>query len=250
MPLMTWPDLMSRPRPHASERIGYGTDPNQFADLWRPDGAGPHPLVVMIHGGCWQAKVANLGIMDWAADDLRQRGYTVWNVEYRRIDQPGGGYPGTYDDIRSALWLAGERLGGAHVPVVILGHSAGGHLALWAAHQKGLNATGVVALGAITDLIGDTETACGTEPLQKMLGPPAETSPYQMGSLDLPTVLITGAEDTTVPASIAHRYAAMARAAGDRVEVLTPPGGHVEEIAPGTEAWRVVVEAIERLARP
>lgn len=264
MPLMKWPDLLSRPRPHASERIAYGSDPNQFGDLWRPKGEGLHPLVIMIHGGCWEAATAGLDIMDWAADDLRQRGYAVWNIEYRRIDQPGGGYPGTYDDVRAALDLAyrhGDvKLGADLNRVVILGHSAGGHLALWAAHGTGPALKGVIGLGAITDLVGDTNTGCGTEGLPKMLGPKSEgrpdpaadTSPYQMGSLDDPTVLITGTEDSTVPLSIAHRYAdQMMRASRNSADitVLSPPGGHVEEIAPGTEAWAVVTAQLDRLMK-
>jgi acetyl esterase/lipase len=268
MPLMKWPDLLSRPRPAGSERIAYGTDPNQFGDLWRPVGSGLHPLVIMIHGGCWEASVADLSIMDWAADDLRQRGYVVWNIEYRRIDQPGGGYPGTYEDVEAAIRFAETDARfdphGEHRKVILLGHSAGGHLALWAAnnpnHRIG-RLYGVAALGAITDLEHDTETACGAEAPSKMLGlrsaqrprPADDTSPFQMISPDVErAVLITGAEDTTVSSASAVRYAALATAvSGDdtRAVVLTPPGGHVEEISPGSLAWAVVVVQIERLMK-
>ena len=250
MPLMNWPDLMSRPSPHATERIQYGPEPSQIADLWLPDDKDAHPVVVMIHGGCWTKSIADLSIMDWAAEDLRQRGYAVWNIEYRRLGEPGGGYPGAYDDIRAGLRLVRNRTK-APLPVVILGHSAGGHLALWAAHQPELKARAVVALGAIADLEADTETACGAEAPARMRGPLKETSPYQMGPLTIPTVLITGSEDTTVPPSIAHRYADEMRrlSKAAHVEVHTPPGGHVEEIAPGTEAWKLVVQAIERAVK-
>ncbi len=261
MKLMTWADLLSRPRPKGAERIAYGTDPNQVGDLWRPatpslKGAGLHPLVIMIHGGCWEAATAGLDIMDWAAADLRDRGYVVWNIEYRRIDQPGGGWPGTYEDVRSAIDYAyvhgGAAWGGDLRRAVLLGHSAGGHLALWAAKPGDATALkGVVALGAISDLIHDTATACGPDGLPKMLGPdPTQTSPYHMTPLGVPTTLITGAQDKTVPAALAARYADHARAMGDTVEMLTPPGGHAEEIAPGTEAWTAVVAAIARLIGP
>ena len=264
---MQWSDLLSRPRPKATERINYGTDPNQFGDLWRPDGPDLHPLVIMIHGGCWTASIADLSIMDWAAEDLRQRGYLVWNVEYRRLGQPGGGYPGTYDDIRAAVNFAYNRPEFRTDPewrtTVLLGHSAGGHLALWAAGQTDEdwpNLTGVVALGAITDLEHDTDTACGAEAPALMLGPksverpqPAETtSPCQMAPLPVPAILITGVDDTTVPLAAAQRYKIYAEDVGALprpVQVIAPPGGHVEEITPGTAAWAEVIEALARLRR-
>ncbi len=254
-PLMQWSDLLSRPRPKASERIAYGTDPNQFGDLWRPESKGLHPLVIMIHGGCWQAGIANLDIMDWAADDLRRRGYVVWNIEYRRIDQPGGGWPGTYDDVRTAIALTTAKGRGWRSDperTVILGHSAGGQLALWAAKAGGApGLKGVVALGAITDLVSDSETACGPDGLPAMRGPdPRYTSPYHMAPLGAPSVLITGQGDDTVPLAIARRYGEHARALGDQAEVVAPPGGHVEEVSPGSEAWTAAVRAVERFARP
>ncbi len=262
MPLMTWADLYGRPRPKGAERIAYGTDPNQVGDLWRPATAGLHPMVIMIHGGCWEAATASLDIMDWAAADLRDRGYVVWNIEYRRIDQPGGGWPGTYDDVRTAVDYAyqhGEtRMGADLSRIVILGHSAGGHLALWSAITTISGAKGVIGLGAIADLERDTNTRCGVDGLPKMTGQLgaarpdvyADTSPGHMDVPDMPVVLITGQADTTVPPSIANRYADYLQKRSSHssdITVLTPPGGHVEEIAPGTEAWTAVVAAIARL---
>lgn len=270
MPLMTWPDLLSRPRPHASERVRYGTEPSQFADLWMPEGKGPHPVVVLIHGGCWTKSVADLSIMDWAADDLRGRGFAVWNIEYRRLGEPGGGYPGTYLDVAASLdRLDSEAMarGLAKGPYVVAGHSAGGHLALWAGARHRLSASSplftshplpikaVVDIAGIPNLETDTETACGAERTAKMAGPErpggrfADTSPTHLVPLGLPTVVIHGAEDITVAPAIGFAYAARAKAAGDVVTVLTPPGGHVEEISPGTDAWAVVAREIERLVR-
>lgn len=270
MPLMTWPDLLTRPRPRATERVRYGSEPSQVADLWLPEGTGPHPVVALIHGGCWTKSVADLSIMDWAADDLRRRGLVVWNIEYRRLGEPGGGYPGTYQDVAAALdRLAVETAarGLARGPYVVAGHSAGGHLALWASARRRLPAASplfnphplpikaVVDIAGIPNLETDTETACGAERTAKMAGPEraggrfADTSPAHLVPLGLPTVVIHGAEDVTVAPPIGTAYAARAKAAGDRVTVITPPGGHVEEIAPGTEAWAVVAGEIERLAR-
>ncbi|MDO6413223.1 alpha/beta hydrolase [Sphingomonas sp. BIUV-7] len=131
--IMDWDDLLGRPRPKADASIAYGRDRLQHVDLWRPRGRGPFPVVVMIHGGCWRTDVATADIMDWAADDLRRRGIAVWNVEYRGVDRPGGGYPGTFLDIAAGsdlLGRIGARYGLRTDRVVVLGHSAGGHLAL------------------------------------------------------------------------------------------------------------------------
>lgn len=273
MPLMQWSDLLSRPRPYASVRVAYGPDPSQIADLWLPEAdGGPYPVVVFIHGGCWTASVADLSLMDFAADDLRQRGVAVWNIEYRRLEQPGGGYPGTYQDVASALDHLPD-VARAHAlspgPYVVVGHSAGGHLALWsgarsklppssplyASHPLPIRA--VVDIAGIANLQTDTETACGPDTVAAMAGLPsaerpdiyADTSPAALVPLGAPTWVIHGVDDTTVAPSIGARYAKLARAQGDNVEVLNPPGGHVEEIAPGTAAWRAISDLIVKLAR-
>jgi acetyl esterase/lipase len=134
--LMTWPDLLERPRPEPTATIAYGEDSLQVADLWLPEGGGLHPVVLMVHGGCWQTEIADRRIMNWIADDLRRRGIAVWNIEYRGVDRPGGGYPGTFVDAAQAadairVHAARHRLDLSRL--VAVGHSAGGHLALWLA---------------------------------------------------------------------------------------------------------------------
>ena len=270
--LMTWPDLLSRPKPQPTRTVFYGDDPNQIADLWLPSGKGPFPAVVMIHGGCWQASIANHTIMNYAAEDLRLRGFAVWNIEYRSVDQPGGGYPGTFRDVgaamdRLALEAPHDNIGMKRV--VVVGHSAGGHLALWAAARYKLPAwsplhwaapqpvVGVVDIAGIPNLKTDTETACGPEVLKKLAGPPskarrdvyADTSPGALLPLGVPQVVIHGTEDTTVPPAIGEAYVQAARAAGDKVVFHSPPGGHVEEITPGTPAWGDAVASIQGLLR-
>ena len=269
---MTWPDLLSRPKPQPTRTIAYGVDPSQVADLWLPAGKGPFPVVVMIHGGCWQAAIANRTIMNYAAEDLRRRGFAVWNIEYRAVDQPGGGYPGTFRDVGAAL----DRLG-LEAPhdaismkrVVAVGHSAGGQLALWAAARYKLPRwsplhwaapqplAGVVDLAGIPNLQTDTETACGADVLKTLAGPAsaarpdvyADTSPAALLPLGVPQVVIHGAQDVTVPPAIGQAYVRAARAAGDRVEFRSPPGGHVEEITPGQAAWEEAVVAVQGLMR-
>lgn len=103
--LMSWPDLLDRPRPAPTRTIAYGADKLQVVDLWLPAGKAPHPVVLMIHGGCWLTDVADRTIMNWIADDLAKRGIAVWNIEYRGVDRAGGGYPGTFEDVAAAADL-------------------------------------------------------------------------------------------------------------------------------------------------
>ena len=141
--LMDWPDLLGRPLPAPSEKIAYGPDPMQFGELWIPDGKGPFPVVLMVHGGCWLSGVAKLSIMNYAADDLRQRGIAVWNIEYRGVDRPGGGYPGTFQDVAAGADALATIAPAHHLRldrVVALGHSAGGHFVLWLAARSRLPA--------------------------------------------------------------------------------------------------------------
>ncbi len=269
-PLMKWQDLLSRPRPAPTRRIPYGKAPSQFVELWRPDGPGPHPAVIMVHGGCWTAGVASLDYMDYAAEDLRKRGIAVWNIEYRRVGEPQGGYPATFQDVGAAIDLI-RRYGPAYSldlgRVVALGHSAGGHLALWAAARwklplssplhapDPLRIHGVVDIAGIPDLERDTDTACGAEVIGELVGDPsasrpnvyADTSPRALLPLGVRQVVIHGAWDETVAPAVGQAYAAAAQAAGDRVDVATPPGAHVEEVTPGQPAWARAVEAVQEL---
>ena len=100
--LMKWPALLERTRPEPDSTIAYGDDQMQKVDLWLPAGRGPHPTVLMVHGGCWQTEIADRRIMNWIADDLRKRGIAVWNIDYRGVDRTGGGYPGTFADAAAA----------------------------------------------------------------------------------------------------------------------------------------------------
>jgi acetyl esterase/lipase len=269
---MKWSDLYGRPKPTATTRIPYGNLPQQVGDLWLPDGPGRSPLVVMIHGGCWTKSIANLEIMNWAAEDLRQRGVAVWNIEYRGVDEPGGGYPGTYQDVASGLDAARAIAASHHLSlhrVVVIGHSAGGHLALWAAARAKLprssplwtlhplKVDAVVDLAGLADLKTDTDTACGPAMVATMAGPPsaerpdiyADTSPAALVPLDAHQFVIHGADDITVKPEIGFAYASKAMAAGDPVSVSNPPGGHVEAVSPGTASWSATGALIERLVK-
>ena len=142
--LMTPADLQSLPVRPADHRLSYGDDPNQSAELRLPIGPGPHPVVVLIHGGCWKADYATLRDLAPMGDALKAVGIASWNVEYRRLGQPGSGWPGTYADIGHGIDQLRQvapkyRLDLTRVAVV--GHSAGGHLAMWAAMRQRLPPT-------------------------------------------------------------------------------------------------------------
>ena len=274
--LMDWPDLLSRPMPKASEKIAYGPGAQQFGELWLPTTPGRHPVVLMVHGGCWRASIANLSIMNYAAEDLRQRGMVVWNIEYRGVDQPGGGYPGTYQDVAAAADALRGVARTHHLDigkVVAVGHSAGGHLAAWLAARPKLPANSplgsadplpiaaVLNVGGLPDLKADkaaTENACGPKVIDLIAGPPsaarpdpyADTSPAEMLPLGVRQAMVNGQQDPIAPPWLGKLYADRVRGSGDTMDsVVMPDTGHAELIAPGTAAWSREVELIEALAR-
>ncbi|MBE7218652.1 MAG: alpha/beta hydrolase [Caulobacteraceae bacterium] len=267
---MTWAQFYARPAPRADARVAYGAGPDGFGELWLPPGAGPHPLVVLIHGGCWTKSVADLHIMSPAAADLRRRGVAVWNIEYRGVDGTGGGYPGTYQDVAAGL-DALRRIAPEHHlrldRVVVAGHSAGGQLALWAAARRRivhgplaahdpLKVAAVVDISGLPNLETDRRTACGAEPVDAMAGPErpggrfADTSPAQMLPLGVRQEVVVGAEDHTVSPVVSEAYVARAKAAGDPVTLhVVPDSAHVEEITPGAPGWDAAAALIVELSR-
>ena len=272
---ITFSQLLARPREAADLRIRYGPDALQFGELWLPRGRGRHPVIVLIHGGCWRADLPGTELMDYMASDLRDRGYAVWNLEYRRIGYPGGGYPGTFQDIAAGLdhlrAVAPEhRLDLRRVAVS--GHSAGGHLALWAAARDRLPADsplrvpdplpmrGVVSLAGIADLdayrrtgpdaCGGPSTIDGLVGIQQPGGRDvfADTSPPALLPLGDRQIVISGALDPIVPPRFGEAYAAAAAASGDpALSVVLEGAGHFEVIDPTSAAWPRVVSAFAEL---
>ena len=271
-PLMDWPDLLARPMPSPTRQIAYGPGPLQVADLWLPEGRGPFPVVLMVHGGCWLSGVAKLTIMNYAAEDLRRRGIAVWNIEYRGVDRTGGGYPGTFQDVAAAADLLAGIAPTYHLRtdrIVAFGHSAGGHLALWLAARgripagsplhaaKPLPIAAVVSSGGLPDLeVVRAGENCGAGTVEKLVGPPsvqhpdvyADTSPAELGVARGQEALISGDQDPIAPPALAEAYVAKMRRRGARIGATTlPHTGHVELISPGTPAWAETVRAIRRL---
>ena len=263
--LMAWPDLLERPRPAPTTTITYGEDPLQVVDLWLPEGPGPHPTVLMVHGGCWQTEIADRSIMNWIAEDLRRRGLAVWNIDYRGVDR-GGGYPNTFLDAAAAADALRDHAARYNLDLsnlVATGHSAGGHLALWLAARPRLPGdsplrtpdpipvSAVVSLGGLPDLEEAARppgSGCGTEVIAHISGGRyAETSVPRLAPLGVPQVLVNGQQDRIIPTAYAEGYAAPLRAAGDDVRVrMIDRTGHVELIAPETEAWAVAADEILR----
>ena len=257
--LLTWPDLTSRPRPQADATVSYGPDPMQKVDVWVPAGPGPHPVVLMVHGGCWQTSIADRTLMDWIAADLRASGVAVWNIDYRGVDRPGGGYPGTFRDAAAAADLLrreGPRFKLDLSRVVAVGHSAGGHLALWLAARPRLPADSplrtadplpiahIISLGGLPDLeatAASPDNGCGTEVIARLVGDPphyADTSIPRLLPLGVPQDLVNGREDRIIPYRMATDYLARAKAVGDAVALHTVARtGHVELVTPDTAAW-------------
>jgi len=270
MPMMTAADALALPRPVADHRLSYGPHPLQFGELRLPEGSGPHPVAIVVHGGCWIAEY-DLGYISGLAAALAKDGIATWSIEYRRVGDPGGGWPGTFADVAAAADHL-TKLAAEHPlaldRVVAVGHSAGGHLALWLAARHRLKAedplrgptplplVGTVALAGIPDLATyAAPTGCGSAVAGLLGGEPStvpdrlqRTSPIEMAPLGIPQILVVGRFDTIVPLHQAHRYAVAAGEAGDRVEVCEiASAGHFELAVADGDAWLTVRESVHQL---
>jgi acetyl esterase/lipase len=233
--------LTDPPPPPADARLAYGPEPLQFGDLRLPDAEAP-PLVVVIHGGYWKANynLIHTGHMSRA---LTAEGIGTWNVEYRSIGDPGGGWPGTGEDIARAVEFI-PKLPVDHTRVVLVGHSAGGQLALWAAKRAQLP---VVALAPVSDVQESAERNGPDSPPAKFMPPEhfADGSPLELLPLGVRQILIHCTDDDDVPYAMSERYVG---AAGNEAELVTlEGGGHFELIDPLASEWSRVKTAIESL---
>lgn len=262
--------MLETPAPPADARIPYGNAAHQFGELRLPRGEGPHPVVVVVHGGFWRAKY-DLEHVGHLCADLTSRGYATWSLEYRRVGHPGGGWTGTFEDV--SLGTDSLRTLAARHPldlgrVVVLGHSAGGHLALWLAGRgrlepgqplhvpRPLEPRGAVSLAGVVDLERAQALRLGDGIVETFLGGTPEQVPerYRLASpaallpLGVRQVLVHGAEDTIVPLSLSAGYHARATRLGDSVRLVSLPGaGHFELIDPRAQEWSRVIEAVASL---
>jgi len=235
--------LTDPPPPAADARVPYGPEALQFGDLRVPAGDGPFPLAVVLHGGYWQATY-NLIHTGHLSRALAEAGIASWNVEYRCVGVPGGEWPGPRDDLELAL---------AHLPrlplehdgrTVLVGHSAGGQLALWAGKHAQLP---VVALAPVSDVRNAVERRGPESAPGRFMAPErcGEGSPLELLPLGVPQIVIHGTEDEDVPYEMSVRYV---EAAHGEAELVTLEGtGHFEPIDPQAPVFEHTLAAIKRL---
>lgn len=268
-------DIQTRIAPPADARIAYGRDASQFGDLRVPRGPGRHPLAIVLHGGWWRSEV-DLGYMSHLAAALAADGIATWNLEFRRLGATGGGWPATFLDVAAGADHV-QSLATAHpidpTHVIAIGHSAGGHLALWLAARRripkgnplngapslllrgALSIAGAVdlrvaqALGlrdgfenrlVVEDLLGGTPTEV---PERYAVASPADLLP-----LGVPQVLLHGAADEITPFEIPSAYTRRARERGDDITLTKIEGAdHFDPIDPDLSAFGYVRDGVRRL---
>jgi acetyl esterase/lipase len=269
-------DLLKLAVPPAT-RIAYGSDPLQFGELRVPTGRGPHPVVIIVHGGCWVAKLGNLDDHAVALDllrpiaaDLTAGGLATWNIEYRRLGNSGGGWPGSFLDIAHAADHLRDIAAENHLDltrVVAIGHSAGGHFALWLGARHKLPATsdlyvkdplqlkGVVDLDGPGDLKATLplqQRVCGAPVITQLMGGSPEDlaqhyrqgSPVEMLPLGVPQEIFAG----RMFADQTPAYVSAAKHAGDLVTAtISEKAGHFVFVDPGSSTWPQVRKSVRVL---
>jgi acetyl esterase/lipase len=257
-------DILTKQPPKADWRHTYGSDPNQFVDIRIPAAKPPHPVVFFIHGGYWRS-IYDLTYAGHLCHALKSAGIATWNVEYRRVGNRGGGWPGTFEDLRNAyraLLEQGLGQGADTSPqfdlkrLCVAGHSAGGQLALClAAHEKSVER--VFSLAGVLDLRRGWELHLSNDAVAQFLaGSPQEVpehyreaSPAEQ-SIAAAQKLIHGTVDTSVPYEISQRYAEGKKKSGEKVELITLPQiGHFEIVDPSSQVWNKVQEIFVSLTR-
>jgi acetyl esterase/lipase len=238
------------------EHHPYGRARGQYGELFLPDGNGPFPVAVVLHGGFWRAQYGRKQTHAVCAD-LAAREWAAWNVEYRRIGRlSGGGYPRTLEDVAAAVDHLAELPAHAEglldvTRVVAIGHSAGGHLAAWLATRERprVAVAAVVAQAGVLDLRLASELRLSDGVVHRFLGGTPEEAPERYAAaspaerlpLGVPALLCHGGRDDIVPPAMSERFAAAAREAGDEVElVVEPEADHFAHLDPASASWQAV----------
>lgn len=255
-------DILSRQPPPADLRVSYGRDPNQFIDLRLPATVNPHPLAINIHGGFWRAKYS-LDHAGHLCAALTAKGIATANVEYRRIGDEGGAWPGTFGDLRSAcqfLIQNSQKHSLNTRRVIVMGHSAGGQLALClAAHEPSVNAA--VSLAGVVDLQRAYELHLSHDAVVEFLGGTPtevpdhyrEADPMQLSITRARQCLIHGTADDTVPPAFSRNYVdrKKKRTGNEKedVHLLEIAGAdHFDLIDPASKAWGKVEQIVLELS--
>jgi acetyl esterase/lipase len=274
---VTLQQFLSAPAQPPSASIAYGLAPVQGIDVYLPAGPGPHPLVILIHGGCWSERIPGREHVRPAATALAAQGFAVWSIGYRRADEAGGGYPAMFQDVAAAVDRAraeAGRFGFDLTRSVVTGHSAGGHLALWAANRARLPADSpahvadpfipgaVVALAGVGDLKAAArfaDTSCAPGRLAQVTGPASpqrsdpfvDTSPHRLLPGPARVTLVSGIYDAIVPPYAAWDYAKAVRAAGQQAQLVNlPDSAHFDMMTPGTASFDAVVRELKAALAP
>ncbi len=261
-------EIEKLPRPPADHRLSYGTDPLQFGELRLPVTTKAAPVVIVVHGGCWFAEY-DLNHLAAFSAALTKLGVATWTIEYRRIGNPGGGWPGTFQDVAKGADYLREIAKKYRLDlrrVVVVGHSAGGQLALWLAGRKNLPKAsvlysanplplaGVVSLAGISDL-KKYRPNCDDSVTKLLDGTPEQyaeryqqTSPIELLPLKVPVRLIHGKLDRIVPIELGTDFVEAARRKGDQVTLtVLDAAGHFDLISPLAPVWPVVEQSIRAL---
>ncbi|MCH7994872.1 MAG: alpha/beta hydrolase [Planctomycetes bacterium] len=263
-------DLAELAKAPAGQKYAYGKDPLQFGELTLPKGPGPHPVAVFIHGGCWLAQY-DIAHSRALANALAEAGIAVWNLEYRRVGDSGGGWPGTFLDVASGadyLRTLAEKHPLDLSRVIAIGHSAGGHLALWLAARhkipaesdiyraKPIGVVGVLGLAPAPELDKLHEKEVCGHVIDKLMGGGPEkfpkryrdASPSRMAPIGVAQIILVGDKDKSW-GWVGEAYTKAARKAGDeKIELITAPGAnHFEVIDPHSTTWPLVLGAARSL---
>ena len=242
--------------PPADIRLNYGQDQFQFGDFRLPRGKGTFPAAMFVHGGFWRARY-DLRHAGFLCAALTKAGFVTWNIEYRRVGNPGGGWPGSFEDVTSAYQFFRQLAGKYPLDarrMLVIGHSAGGQLALaLAAHHNSMPAA--ISLAGVVDLRRGWELHLSHDAVAEFLGGPPERVPehYHEASpaeLDIrcKQLIVHGVHDDTVPVEMSREYVRQKQATGENITFLElPDSGHYELIDPRSTAWPKIVEAIAKL---
>ncbi len=252
-------DILSKPQPTPDKRAAYGGDPNQFLEVRLPRAKGPHSVLLNIHGGYWRAQY-DLAHAGHLCEALRVAGVATFNTEYRRVGNTGGGWPGTFEDIRSAYRFVQQEHSQFNLDLdrlVVMGHSAGGQLALClAAHETSVRR--VISLAGVVDLKKGYALHLSNDAVAEFLGGKLDAVPEHYREADpmelsIPHArqwLLQGTEDDIVPPEFSRDYVKQKKKAGESAELLEiPRAGHFELIDPVSEAFRQVTSTVLTAAR-